>query len=157
MLLEPENFGAWIKWLEYQQETGGRGRGYRDVNARQGWLGQPDRNSRARNAVSHANCAKSYCTFFIGHSQHRYPSLQKAPAFNRFSSFIHIPSDDFVTLLSWEGFFSELVAASGNTCKVLTALHCVQIPGVPVYSPVYGTYTPTYAPTYSPTYTPTVG
>lgn len=148
----PENFGAWIQWLEYSQETGGRGRQYRDVNANQGWLRLPDSVSRARNAVSFADCSKSYCTYYLGHNMERKPSLTKSIAYNRLNSYIHIPSDDFNTLGDFEALLTAVVAESDTNCKVLSVLNCVQIPGSPSYVP---TYAPTYAPTYTPTYSPT--
>lgn len=151
----PENFGAWIQWLEYAQETGGRGRQYRDVNAQQGFLGEPDAVSRAKNGPMFANCSKSYCTYFLGHNMER-KSLTKSIAYNRLSSFIHIPSDDFNTLLDWETLFNAVLTKGASTCKVLGSVSCVQIPGTPTYTPTYvPTYSPTYAPSYSPTYTPT--
>jgi hypothetical protein len=143
----PENFGAWIKWLEYSQETGGRGRQYRDVNARQGWLGTPDQVSRARNAITFANCNKSYCTYYLGHNMRRRPVVDRnnLSNINRLSSYIHIPSDDVTTLNSWETFFNALLTKGEGTCKVFGDVTCLQVEGTPTYVPA-NTGTPTESP-----------
>ena len=119
----PENYGSWIQYLEYSQETGGRGRNYRDVNARQGWLGLPDSQSRARNAVSHATCNRSYCTYYFGHHMSR-KSTTLSPAFNELKSFVHIPSTDTTTIASWETFYDALLTKSSGVCTVLGSTTC---------------------------------
>lgn len=144
----PENFGAWIQWLEYSQETGGRGRNYRDINAQQGWLGLPDSQSRANNAISFSNCKKSYCSWYIGHNEVRHPSLTKSVALNSLKSFIHIPSDDLNTIADWEEFYGILLGLNGNSCTVLSSGSC--LPPTPTPTP-----TPTATPTPTPTATPT--
>ena len=160
----PENFGAWIQWLEYSQETGGKGREYRDVNARQGWLGLPDQVSRARNAITFADCNKSYCTYYLGHFNRRRPVIDRVNLsnVNRLSSYIHIPSDDVSTLNSWETFYNALLTIGESTCKIFGDVTCLQVEGTPTYVPANTgvpasspAYTPSYDPTYTPTYTPT--
>jgi hypothetical protein len=157
----PENFGAEIKYLEYSQETGGRGRQYRDVNARQGWLGLPDAVSRARHGVSFSDCSKSYCTYYLGHSMKRRPVVDRnhLHRINRLSSFIHIPSDDSNTISDWETFYNALLTIGSTTCNILGPVSCLQVEGTPTYSPVntgIPAASPAYTPSYEPTYTPTV-
>lgn len=128
----PQNFGAWVRWLEYSQETGGKGRQYRDVNARQGWLGLPDSVSRARNAITFSDCNKSYCTYYLGHASERRPVIDrvtsKSAVINRLSSYIHIPSDDANTLAAWEAFYNELLQIGSTTCNILGPVSCLPDP-----------------------------
>lgn len=143
----PRNFGSWIQWQEYQQDTGGRGRSYRDTNNNQGWLRTPDNVSRLKNAITHSDCKKDYCTYYMELHEDR-PSLTKSKAFNKVSSFVHIPSTDSVTLVSWRAFFDKLLASSGTECKEITVGVCSTHP----------TPTPSVTPTASvtPSITPTV-
>lgn len=124
----PENFGSWIEWLEYSQFPRGRGRAYREVNARQGWLGTPDSVSRARNAVSFANRNKSYCTYYLGHNMTRHPSLTKSPAFNRLNSYVHIPSDESNTIASFEALMTAILSVNPS-CTVIDSQACSGVQG----------------------------
>lgn len=163
----PRNFGAWVQWLEYSQETGGKGRTYRDVNANQGWLRLPDNVSRAKNAITHSDCGKSYCTYYLGHYMTRRPTIDRNVHYkvNRLSSYIHIPSDDLNTLDDWETFLTTLLSDVATECKTLTAISCnasvsPAVINAPASSPLYSpsgtvpTYTPSYTPNYAPNYGP---
>lgn len=121
----PENFGSQIQFDEYNQDIGGDTRNYSEFNNRQGWLGLPDSTAKVRNAVT-ADCHKSYCQYFLGHSQEArsHNPRNNFPNLRRLSSYINIPSDDDVTLGSFEEFFNALLEAGSGNCKVIGPVTC---------------------------------
>lgn len=63
----PENFGYWIKWLEYSQTARNLGKNVTSYNQNTGYANLPRNDSRIANAVSYADCKKDYCTYDLTH------------------------------------------------------------------------------------------
>ena len=140
----PANFGAYIQWLEYQSDIGGRGRIYARSNDDKGWLNLPGKRSRAVNAVV-ARCDKDYCSYYYNFF------LEKKYLNNQFGflsvhSHVHIPYDDSVTITAWE-LFSDALLGFNPLCKTIGLIEC---------DTDFGACPPVATPSPSPTSTPGV-
>lgn len=120
----PQNFGNFVAWEEYKQDTGGQGRNYRKSNTiLQDGLGVNfDGTGRIDNAITNADSAVSYVSI---HMEHKYPHAQHAEG-NEWNpapatSSIYIPECDSVTIASILAFVNLLGTKSGLSGDVTIA------------------------------------
>lgn len=106
----PQNFGYWVKWLEYAQSTSGHGKGYLPFNHNRGQLGLPQSGGRI-DAVTLANCKVDYCSYHIEHripwSDHGISGVYASPSAQ---TSIFVPTGDTTTKTSLEAFIAAWVA-----------------------------------------------
>jgi hypothetical protein len=104
----PQNFGYWVKYLEYAQSTHGAGKGYLPFNINRGQLGLPSKGGRV-DAVTVSDCKKDYCSYDIAH---RVPWSDSDGTFKSESAEtrIFVPYNDTTTKTSIENFISAYVA-----------------------------------------------
>lgn len=110
----PENFGYWIKWLEYSQSARNLGKGVTEYNQTTGYAGLPRHDSRIANAVSYADCKKDYCTFDLTHRRNWSKGTNAGIDAGFHSVLEHvkvaIPNGDSTTKTSVQNFWTALVA-----------------------------------------------
>lgn len=104
----PQNFGYWVKYLEYAQSTHGAGKSYLPFNNNRGQLGLPQKGGRV-DAVTVADCKEDYCSYDISH---RIPWSDSDGTFKSESAEtrIFVPYGDTTTKTSIENFISAYVA-----------------------------------------------
>lgn len=117
----PAGFGAWIQWLELQNEPGGRGRNYSRSNNLRGTFNLPDKKSRMVKAVT-ADCKENYCSYYLK-SKLDTNQLSGKTGELTIHSTIHIPAGDSTTIAAWEAFETALLALNPQ-CKSLTSVAC---------------------------------
>lgn len=119
----PGQFGAQIQWLEYQQDVGGEGRNYNRSNVPRGWIGVPEKESRANRAVT-ASCETDYCSYFMRmHSPRRAVGDVGAARDLWINSNIHIPAKDATTKADWEAFMDKFISLNRG-CETVGSVTC---------------------------------
>lgn len=122
----PQNFGNFVQYEEYKQDSGGQGRRYRKTNTRlaDGFGVNPDSRSRISNAITFADPALSYVSI---HIEHNYPHQNHATdVFDppSITSSIYIPECDSTTIASFLLFLDEIATlADLPTIDVTSGTH----------------------------------
>lgn len=106
----PQNFGYWVKWEEYNQNTHGNGKSYLPYNHNRGQLGLPQKGGRV-DAITFADCKEDYCSYDIVHripwSDWGNDGSFKSPSG---STRIFVPYADSTTKTSIQAFWTAYVA-----------------------------------------------
>lgn len=106
----PQNFGYWVKWEEYSQNSHGRGKSWMPFNINRGQLGLPQAGGRI-DALTYSDCKKDYCSYDIAHripwSDWGNDGTYKSPSAH---TRIFVPFNDSTTKTSIQAFWTAYVA-----------------------------------------------
>lgn len=110
----PEGFGYFYQdQAHYKQDSGGRGRDWRNSNRFVGRIGLPDKWSRASNAINNIKCDETYCVYSSTYTLTKTPG--SSPLNTKFYNttslgVVLIPSNDTTTQASFEEVLEALSA-----------------------------------------------
>lgn len=114
----PANFGAYIKWMEYEQEIGGEGRKYASGNqyVDNGIMMLEEPISRLSNSNQNSDCTTDYVVFQVNFKTDHIMD----PGFHNMrdglspNGFICVPKGDTTTLTSVQAVLNAIATASGK-------------------------------------------